>query len=105
MLGANYCRDSQNKYARDLLADLLNRASVLEWPLLVVEELDGTEVFFPRLLNAVEIFLEDVKEARLRGRRAGLFAGDGPGFDHCAVTTEYCESKESLAQIRRETIP
>ena len=82
--------ETQQSYAEELLAELLNRARVLETLMdhcrhlrrealedrgLEDEYHDGME----RTVQAVEVFLLDVHEARVRGRRARLFAEDEAG--------------------------
>jgi hypothetical protein len=92
------------EYAEELLADLLNRARVLE---AAAEQLFDAHLHEPdnqdRLSAAenllrltVDTFVLDVQETRLRGRRARLFAYCR---DDDSVSTGTIERDESLAEI------
>ena len=89
----------KEEYASYLLEELLNRAAVLEGPLGNYEYIVNID---PRgaarcLAMAVEVFLSDVMEARIRARRARFVAGSG--VFHEPVTAENAEPAESLEKI------
>lgn len=96
-------------YARELLAEVLNRASILgEGPYWVAFErhlrseerrpVDPEYVSaLENLAGAVRLFLEDCDEARVRARRARLVC---PDLQTAAlVRTDSVEPDEDLAEI------
>ena len=72
----------KESYAAHLLADILNRASVLEAVAvkygMLRDEPAECQQTADELAQSVQMFLEDVAECRLRGRKVNLFAGNGP---------------------------
>ena len=54
------------------------------------------------LFRVVGAFAEDVREARIRGRRAQLFAGNG---DCRWLDADSIENDETLAEIGGEIVP
>ncbi len=92
-------------YAERLLCDLLNRAATLQELVEGMYEGDGpTARQNAAVRQAVEIFLDDAEEARLRARRARLVSlmsdtGEvGPGLDGV-------ETGKSLAEIGGALLP
>jgi hypothetical protein len=106
LLSAQDPRCDIERYAAELLAELLNRAKVLESAWTVVYEYRDTKdpeyvVRLEALARAVDLFGDDVDEAILRGRRARLF-----GLTiHGKVSPDLSESKESLDEIGGELLP
>ena len=96
---------SRGRYARELLAELLDRAEVVEaawWGLYHAAHSDGlgrTEATHG-LIRAVEMFLKDADEARTRGLRARLFARDEvAGLNH-----EVVHSRDTLEDLGGELV-
>lgn len=99
--------EAKAEYAAELLADLLNRAGALNatWEVCELLKGGGSGEFSPineemvarNLHSAIEVFLGDVMEARIRGRRARLFTG--VGIFHEAVGTGSAANKKSLEHI------
>ena len=90
-------------YASQLLAGLINRAAVLTAAVDKHESEPGESYVCDMLQVAVTTFLEDVCEARIRGRRARLFAGEG--CEHELVNVDFAEGEESLAEIGGALVP
>ena len=87
----------QASYACDLLEDILNRGLALEGALRCHQ---GDHGAANELENAVALFLEDVREASIRGRRARLFATDSNSERECErVSACNAEPEDSLAKI------
>ena len=94
---------SQLDYASELLVELLNRASTLEWcAWWAVGQIDAESPervgALENLYEAVEVFVCDCNEARIRARRTRLVAGTRDGH----LVTSGCDSLENddvLAEI------
>ncbi len=87
----------QASYACDLLEDILNRGLALEGALRCHQEYPGAA---NELENAVALFIEDVREASVRGRRARLFATDSNSERECErVSACNAEPEDRLAKI------
>jgi len=91
----------QSVYARQLLAEILTRAKVLEALLMRAIEADDVErrQYLEELALAVEMYLHDVDEASIRAQRARLCAEGGFG-----VLSEDIACQD-LADIGGELIP
>ena len=94
-------------YAAELLEELFNRAAVLDAVKARAGLLynDKTERLpaLEDLEAALEVFLEDVSEARVRARRVRLVAGSG--VYHEPVCSASMENEKSLKEIGGALIP
>ncbi len=95
------------QYAAELLEELFNRAAVLDAVKARAGLLynDKTERLpaLEDLEAALEVFLVDVSEARIRARRARLVAGSG--VYHEPVCSASMEDEKSLKEIGGALIP
>ena len=91
---------TKGEYARALLAETLNRAGALEGALRL--DRDYPDSGGSTLVKAVDVFLDDVAETIVRGRRAHLFGGipdGGPLQPVCAASEDNEKSQKMLGGL------
>jgi hypothetical protein len=105
-------KEAQLRYARELIADLINRHIYVE---LAAAAAESNEEKQPDLLLALKVFTEDINEARMRARRAGLVYEEPVGWVNVYGGTEFNARLEDetgddllvpevISEIRRESM-